>query len=195
MLMTYPIVIFSQDCKMDCLTNLVIPASKGKEGTIVHFPSAFTAGECTSFNYTPSSGSFFRLGSHSVIATSNAGQKCSFTIVITDQEPPVLSEIYLSRSTLWPISNKMKKIKVKYNASDNGGEVASVLTVSSNAGEQANDWEILPNNEIRLKATRLPDDSPRIYTITVTATDTAGNKTKRSTSIAVSETMVAKKAP
>jgi hypothetical protein len=67
--------------------------------------------------------------------------------------------------------------------------------VSSNATDGIKDWEIIDEGELRLKASRLSDGSPRIYTITVTATDDAGNKTKRTTTIAVSETMIAKTVP
>ena len=111
-LIASPFPIFAQDCKMDCIANIVVSATKGTEGAFVNFPSTLSKGECIEFTYTPASGSFFRLGAHSIIATSASGQKCSFTIVVTDNEPPVLSEIYLSRSNLWPANNKMKKVKL-----------------------------------------------------------------------------------
>lgn len=187
--------LYSQDCKIDCLTNLVIPATKGQEGAIVNFPTAATTGECGSFSYTPASGSFFRIGSHSIIAKATNGNKCSFTIVVTDNEAPELSTIRLSRSTLWPASNKMKKTKVFFKTSDNGGKVTTELFVKSNSTDKAKDWEIVDENELRLRSSRLTDGSPRIYTITVVATDEAGNKTKRTTTIAVSETMMAQKLP
>lgn len=188
-------IVFCQDCKMECLANVVTTADKGKEGAVVHYASTYSKGECGGFSYTPGSGSFFRIGSHSVIATAADGKKCSFTITVTDNESPELSPISLSRTNLWPASNKMKKTKVKYTATDNGGNVTTAVTVSSNATDGIKDWEIIDNGELRLKASRLADGSPRIYTITVTATDDAGNRTKRTTTIAVSETMVAKSAP
>jgi hypothetical protein len=135
------------------------------------------------------------MGSHSVIATGADGKKCSFTITVTDNESPELSPIRLSRTNLWPASNKMKKTKVKFSATDNGGNVTTAIAVSSNATDGIKDWEIIDEGELRLKASRLSDGSPRIYTITVTATDDAGNKTKRTTTIAVSETMIAKTVP
>ena len=128
--------------------------------------------------------------------TTASGQKCSFSVIVTDNEPPVLSPLTLSRRSLWPASNKMKKTKVRFSTSDNGGLVTTAIAVNSNATDGIKDWEMIETTgELRLRSSRLPDGSPRIYTITVTATDESGNKTKRSTSIAVSETMVAKKAP
>ena len=86
----------------------------------------------------------------------------------------------------------MKKIGVYYTASDNEEVVGSVVSVSSNDQGAANsDWQIINNHLIRLKAARLSNGEPRIYTITVTSTDNAGNITKRTTSIAVSKTMTA----
>lgn len=178
----------AQDC--NCPDNQIVKADPGKEGAVVSFPQK--GAPCDAFTYTPASGSFFRLGSHSIIGITAAGKKCSFTLTITDNESPTLSPITLSRVKIWPASNKMKKVKVYYSATDNGDNVKTAVAVKSNAPEPSNDWEIVDNHLIRLKSSRLPDGGPRIYTITVTATDDAGNKTTRTTTVAVSETMVAK---
>lgn len=187
---------YSQNCVITCPENIIVTADAGKEGTHVTLPSLSLGSDCGNYTYAPASGSFFRLGTHSIIMTTASGQKCSFSVIVTDNEPPVLSPLTLSRSSLWPASNKMKKTKVKFSTSDNGGEVTTAIDVKSNATDGIKDWEIIETTgELRLRSSRLPDGSPRIYTITVTATDESGNKTKRTTSIAVSETMVAKKAP
>ena len=185
---------YSQNCTLTCPENIIVTADPGKEGTTVTLPSLALGTDCGSYTYSPASGSFFRLGTHSIILTTTSGQKCSFSVIVTDNEPPVLSPITLSRSSIWPASNKMKKTKVKFSTSDNGGGVTTDIAVSSNATDGIKDWEIINNGELRLRSSRLPDGSPRIYTITVTATDESGNKTKRTTTIAVSETMIAKPA-
>ncbi len=180
----------AQTCIITCPSNIVIKADSTHEGAIVRFPGATFLGECGGITYTPASGSFFRLGSQSVIATTSNGQKCSFTVTVTDNESPVLSEVRLSSKRIWPASNKMKKVAVYYTASDNGENVSSQLTVTSNDPESTlADSEVINNHLIRLKASRLPNGEPRIYIITVTSTDIAGNITKRSTSIAVSKTI------
>lgn len=181
----------SQNCPLSCPSNIVIKAESGKEGTIVNFPALTLPADCGTPTFTPASGSFFRLGSHSIIVTTSTGQKCSFTITVTDNQPPILSPISLSRSVLWPASNKMKKVAVNYTSSDNGENVKTALSVSSNATDGIKDWEIVDDHLLRLKASRLPDGTPRIYTITLSATDDAGNKTTRTTTIAVSKTMTA----
>lgn len=181
------------NCIISCPSNIIVKADAGKEGANVNFSGATGQGECGAISYTPASGSFFRLGSHSVIATSASGQKCSFTVIVTDNEPPVLSQLKLSTDKLWPASNKMKKVGVYYTVSDNGEKVNTVLTVTSNATDtDTNDWEIVDAHLVKLKASRLPDGTQRVYTITVTSTDDAGNKTTRSTSISVSKNKVDK---
>ena len=183
---------YSQNCALTCPDNLVVSATNGQEGAIVNYPAMTAPSGCGTLTYTPASGSFMRLGSHSVIITTTSGQKCSFTVTVTDNEPPVVSPITLSRTVLWPASEKMKKVGVYYTVSDNGEAVKTTVTVTSNApAGEAPDFEVIDKEEIRLKASRLPDGSPRIYTITVSAVDEAGNKTSRTTTIAVSKTMIA----
>jgi hypothetical protein len=181
----------AQPCTISCPSNMIVSSEKGQEGAKVSFREATIIGDCGTIKYFPTSGSFFRLGSHSVIATSSTGKKCSFTVTVTDNEPPSLSSITLSRDQLWPATNRLKNVGIYYNISDNGENVKTALSVSSNATDGIKDWEIADDHLLRLKASRLPDGSPRIYIITVTATDEAGNKTTRTTSIAVSRTMTA----
>ena len=183
----------AQNCSLTCPENMVISADAGKEGTTVQYPKFNFPAECGTITYSPASGSFMRLGAHSVIVMSSTGQKCSFTVNVTDNEPPVLSDLVLNRQNIWPASNKMKKVGVSYTAKDNGVDVKTEMTVGSNATDGIRDWEITDNHNIRLKASRLPDGSPRIYTITVTAKDEAGNKTVKTTTIAVSQSMTAVK--
>ncbi|HUR67481.1 MAG TPA: hypothetical protein VMZ03_14105 [Chitinophagaceae bacterium] len=179
----------AQNAAISCPANMIVKADAGKEGAVVSFPSL--AGDMANATYTPASGSFLRLGSHSVIVTTAAGQKCSFTVMVTDNEAPYVSQLTLNRERLWPANDKLKRVSVNYYVSDNAGAVKTSLTIASNATDGVKDYEIIDNNAMRLKASRLPDGTPRIYIITVTAMDNAGNKTVRTTSISVSETMTA----
>lgn len=181
---------YSQNCTLTCPDNIIMKTDEGKEGAVVNFPQMNAPEGCGTLTYTPASGSFFRLGSHSVIISSSTGTKCSFTVTVTDNEPPTVSPLTLSRAILWPASNKMKKLRIYYDAADNAQNVKTKLTVSSNSSE-GGDVEIVDEHLVRLKASRLADGSPRTYTITVVATDDAGNKTTRTTTISVSQTMTA----
>jgi hypothetical protein len=184
----------SQSCTITCPQNLIVMADSTKEGAIVNFPKAATTGECGVVTYTPAAGTFFRIGSTTVTAQTASGQKCSFTVIVTDNESPSLSELKLSTDKLWPATNKMKKVKVFYTSRDNADSVKTKLSVTSN-DKDGNDFEIVDDHQVRLKAARLSDGSPRVYYISVTSTDAAGNKTTRMTSIAVSKTMLAKPNP
>ena len=183
--------VTAQSATFTCPSNIIIKADNNMEGATVVYPEFITNADWGTISYFPASGSFFRLGLHTVTMTSSRGQKCAFTVTVTDNQSPVLSEIKISPKNLWPASNKMKKVSVKYTASDNAQEVTTELFVSSNAIDGVADWEIIDNHLLKLKATRLPDGTPRVYIITVTATDKAGNTTTRTTSIAVSKTMMA----
>lgn len=182
----------AQNCVMKCPDNIVVQAVLGTEGTEVKFPELSPLTGCGVLTYSRASGSFFRLGSHSIIVMSSTGAKCSFTVTVTDNEPPKISEINLSREVLWPANNKLKKVNVFYNVSDISEEVKSTMRVTSNATDGIKDWEYIDDHQLRLKASRLPDGSARIYTITVTAVDEAGNATSRSTTIAVAQTLLPK---
>ncbi len=182
----------AQVCKLVCPANMIVKTDSSREGAIVNFPVTATTGDCGVVTYSRASGSFFRIGSHSMVVTAADGQKCSFTITVADNEPPVLSAVTLSSKRIWPATNKMKRVGVYYTASDNADEVTTVLSVSSNDTESATkDCEVINNHLVRLKAARLPGGEPRIYTITVSTSDMSGNTTRRMTSIVVSKKMVA----
>jgi len=184
---------YTQSCILRCPPNMLATADSGREGAIVILPEASGTG-CSAITYSRRSGTFFRFGSHSIIAMSASGEKCSFTVTVTDNESPVLSPLSLSVDRLWPASNKMRKVRVNYTVTDNAQKVTSVVSVSSNDTVSANiDWQVVNDHLVLLKGSRLPNGEPRIYLITVTSSDEAGNKMSRTTSIAVSKTMIALK--
>ncbi len=176
----------AQGCSLTSPSNMIVKADKGAEGAIVEFADAalLASGNCGLVKYTPASGSFFRIGSHSIIVQAENGQKTFFTLTITDNEPPVLSEITLTSHKLSPGKNKLKKVGIYYNVSDNAGEVNTVVTVKSNHANPG-DWEIVNNHLVRLRTTTLPDGGSRVYTITVSCSDASGNITRRSTTVTV----------
>jgi hypothetical protein len=178
----------AQNCTITCPENIVAKADSGKGGTYVQFPAAVTSGNCGQLSYTPASGSFFKIGSTSVIVTSASGQRCSFTVTVTDNEPPSLSPIFLSSKRLWPANGKMRDVSVGYVSSDNSNELNCLVTVASNGSDSASgNWQVVDNHSIRLRASRLPNGMARIYTVTVTCTDAAGNTTRRTTGISVAK--------
>jgi len=67
-----------------------------------------------------------------------------------------------------------------------------VLSVSSNEavngsgdGNTATDWLVVDAHHVQLRAERSGNGAGRIYTITLTCTDAAGNKTVRTSTVLV----------
>jgi len=179
----------AQPCTLTSPSNIIVRADNGKEGAMVSFPAAagLGIGECGTISYFPASGSFFRIGSHSIIVMSSLGQKSFFTLTVADNEPPVLSPVTLSSTQPSSSRNRMKKVAIYYTSSDNAQEVNTVLSVRSNDTESTTrDWEIIDNHMVRLKTSALPNGLPRVYTITVKCSDASGNTTTRTTNLTIS---------
>ena len=184
----------AQSCLFTCPENIVVKADSGKGGTYVTLPVAAYDSACGVITYTPASGSFFQIGSSSVIVNTASGIRCSFTVTVTDNEPPSLSPVSLSSKRIWPANGRMKEVGVRYMSADNANENSCVISVSSNdPADNGQDAEVLDAHLVRLRALRLPNGMARVYTITVTCTDAAGNTTKRSTGISVAKNISPKK--
>lgn len=180
--------VIAQSCAVTCPDNIVVKADSGKGGTYVNLPVTTFDGDCGAITYTPSSGSFFKIGSGSVIVSTASGKRCSFTVTVTDNEPPSLSPLSLSSKRIWPANGRMKELGVRYISADNANETSCVLSVTSNDPEaKGQDAQVIDAHSIRLRALRLPNGLARIYMISVTCTDSAGNTTKRTTGISVAK--------
>ena len=176
----------AQNCVLTCPSNVLMQAEQGKGGAVVQYPAVSGNDHCGPITYTPASGSFFRIGSTSVIGITASGQKCSFTVTIADNQPPVLSKLVLSPRRLWPANGKMREVNLQYTHSDNAQESTCAVTVTANdQNNGVGTYQVLSANRVRLLASRLPDGSPRVYTIIVTCSDASGNTTRRSTTITV----------
>jgi hypothetical protein len=117
---------------------------------------------------------------------------CSFTITVKDTEPPVLAQLNADPVILSPANHKMRDIMISYTATDNCGAVTSSLSVSSNEpinstgdGNTSPDWIIKDDHHLQLRAERAGTGRDRIYTITISCKDAAGNKTTKSLPIVV----------
>jgi uncharacterized lipoprotein YddW (UPF0748 family) len=107
----------------------------------------------------------------------------SYSVVVEDQEAPVITGATADPSALLPPNHKMRNVNLSYNVSDNCGPVTTEISVSSNEpvtgtgnGDVGPDWEITDNHHLKLRAERSGSGSGRIYTITITSTDGSGNQ-------------------
>ena len=86
--------VTTETCTLDCPSNVVVTAnttSGGQPGAFVSFGAASVSGNCGAVSNNPPSGSFFAVGTHSIISTSEAGPSCSFTVTVLDTTPPTIS--------------------------------------------------------------------------------------------------------
>ena len=107
--------------------------------------------------------------------------------------PPVISGLSVTPAVLWPPNHKMVNAVLSYSITDNcDAQVSPVISVSSNKpnngsgdGNTASDWQIQDVNDVLLRAERSGNLGDRIYTITLTVTDSAGSKTSSSVNVTV----------
>ena len=107
----------------------------------------------------------------------------------------VIDDLAVTPAVLWPPNHKMVPVAVDYTLFDGGG-VAPIasweLSVISNEpinglgdGDTSPDWQIIDPHHVLLRAERSGTAGGRVYTITVTASDTLGNTFTRSTTVTV----------
>ena len=127
------------------------------------------------------------------LAVLTAGNGTLSIFLNTTPKPPLeIVDVALSTNVLWPPNHKMVDVTVEYSTTNNCGAATCSLSVASNEpvngtgnGGSATDWEIVDEHHIRLRAERAPDRSGRIYTITITCTDSSGNSSSRAVTVTV----------
>jgi len=102
-----------------------------------------------------------------------------------DTTRPLLTGLRTSQNRIWPPDQKMVTVRLSYNASDNCGIVTTTVAVTSNEPVVGTAWIVVNDHEVELRAEHSSGGNGRVYTITVTATDAAGNTTSDSTTVTV----------
>jgi hypothetical protein len=132
----------------------------------------------------------FQFGTNIVTVSVSDGSgpavSCTATVAVVDTTPPVITQASVTPNVLWPPNHKMIPVLLSVNATDICGSVAAKIksihsSQSANgkgSGHTSNDWKITGDLSALLRAERSGrDKNGRIYTITVEATDAAGNTT------------------
>lgn len=107
-----------------------------------------------------------------------------------DTTPPTV-KVTLDKSTIWPANNKMVSVTASVYATDTLSQVDSIVltSITSNEPLQADDIQDAQygtyDTVFMLRAQRAGSGSGRIYTITYTVKDKAGNTTKASATVTV----------
>jgi hypothetical protein len=116
-------------------------------------------------------------------ATDRAGNvEAARTIRLAiDRTPPTIAGMPEATCNLWPPNNKMVDVAT-VRALDSGAGLASFsVAASSNEAQAGKDADIaiagdgLAPRTVSLRASRLGNGTGRVYTVTATATDAAGN--------------------
>ncbi|HEY0375459.1 MAG TPA: alpha-amylase family glycosyl hydrolase [Pyrinomonadaceae bacterium] len=131
----------------------------------------------------------------SLRAVDNAGNVSALvtTVVKLDLTPPTVTNVSASPSALSPSNHKMVNVTVNYQTADGGsGGVTGVLSVTSSEpvngaddGDTAPDWQVVDAHHVLLRAERSGSGTGRVYTITITCTDAAGNTTVKTATVSV----------
>jgi hypothetical protein len=111
----------------------------------------------------------------------------SMVLTIVDTTPPTLAA-KADKTTLWPPNHKMVPIAIEVTAADNGGArpvISAAVACDEPAngpgdGNAAGDWtqpvvDSKGNATLQLRAERAGGGHDRTYTVSITATDAAGN--------------------
>ena len=113
-------------------------------------------------------------------------------VVTVLNPPPRITNVAASVSQLWPPNHKFANVAVAYTIEDNCGPVLVKLSVTSNEpvngtgdGDTAPDWEVVNEHLVRLRAERAGNGTGRIYTITITATDSANQSSTATVPVTV----------
>jgi len=106
--------------------------------------------------------------------------------------PPVISGLGVDQSVLWPPNHKMRDIAVSYEVTDNCGIPALDLDVNSNEpvngtgdGNTDPDWVVLDAHNAELRSEREGYGDGRVYSLTVTATDSGGGSASEQIEVTV----------
>lgn len=77
-------------CSITCPANITQDNDAGQCGAVVSYPAP-TASNCAGVTCTPSSGTFFPLGTTRVTCAGDTGDPCSFTITVNDTDSHTLT--------------------------------------------------------------------------------------------------------
>lgn len=146
---------------------------------------------------TPAPGTVLNVANDVVVTIqaldeANNGTTCDFSVQVKDSIAPVISNAAASETELWPANLQMRNVAIDYDVMDNCSGTTTSLSVTSNEpvtggayGNTAPDWVVVNNHIVQLRAERGLFSSGRVYTITITATDSTGNTSQRQLQVKV----------
>ena len=121
------------------------------------------------------------------------GNNSKTATTTVDPTPPTVSAVTADPASLWPKNHKLRDVTINYTATDScGGVNCQITNIASNEpidgtgdGDTSPDWEFVDEHHVRLRAESAGGSTGRIYTVTVTCTDAAGNTTTKTVEVHV----------
>jgi uncharacterized repeat protein (TIGR01451 family) len=187
-------------CAITCPSDIMVGNDPGQCGAVVTFTPS-TNGGCGTITCAPASGSFFPVGTTTVVCATQAGPGCSFMVKVSDTEGPHIT-VTTQPIELWPPDHKYQPFSIGdlvASATDNcsGDLINSVViaSVSSDEPEEApgggdgntlNDIVIATDcKSVQLRAERQGGGNGRVYTIVLKVRDAVGNVSTASRTVTV----------
>jgi uncharacterized repeat protein (TIGR01451 family) len=108
--------------------------------------------------------------------------------------PPTITGATADPSVLWPPNHRMVNVTVSYDVTDNcplpfGSYTLSVTSnepvLAHGSGHTSPDWIVVDDHHVLLRAERQGNGNGRIYTTTITCTDSGGNSSDEQVEVVV----------
>ena len=129
-------------------------------------------------------------------SASNAHTSASVTrtVIVADTIAPAIASFRMTPDLVTVPNHEMFLASASYSATDASGSTSCTLAVDSNEGlngpgdgNTLQDWLVISPTLVQLRAERSGRGSGRIYTITVTCIDPAGNAASARTAVTISK--------
>jgi uncharacterized repeat protein (TIGR01451 family) len=123
--------------------------------------------------------------------TSNDSATAPTTV---SNPPPTITNATADPSILWPPNHRMVNVTISYDVTDNCPlpPGSCTLSVTSNepvlghgSGHTSPDWIVVDDHHVLLRAEREGGGNGRIYTVTITCTDSGGNSSSEQVEVTV----------
>lgn len=110
-----------------------------------------------------------------------------------DTTPPTIHSVSATPNVLWSPNHRLTPIAIRANVTDNCSAVTwTVTSIASDEpvngtgeGDTEPDWAVTAPHAVNLRAERAGSGDGRVYTISITARDTAGNSAAATTTVSV----------
>jgi uncharacterized repeat protein (TIGR01451 family) len=125
----------------------------------------------------------------------NTNNDSSTANTTASNPPPTISNATADPSSLWPPNHRMVNVTVSYDVTDNCplplgsctlGVTSNEPVLGRGSGNTSPDWIVVDDHHVLLRAEREGGGNGRVYTTTITCTDSGGNSSSDQVEVTVS---------